>query len=60
MLPGDRAADCHGMMRPVRVVFHSAKGWQIVHKCDTCGHEQPNRTADDDCVDAVADIMRRT
>jgi len=59
VVPGDRKAECGGLMRPARVKSHSKKGWQIVHKCDVCGHEQPNRTADDDCVDAIADVMRR-
>ena len=56
--PGDRAADCHGIMRPAMVISHSKKGWQIVHKCDNCGHEQPNKLAEDDDFDEVAKIAR--
>ncbi|MFD1675095.1 RNHCP domain-containing protein [Alicyclobacillus fodiniaquatilis] len=36
--PGDRAADCGGLMRPVRVDYNSKKGYQIVHRCERCGH----------------------
>ncbi|MCL2620341.1 MAG: RNHCP domain-containing protein [Defluviitaleaceae bacterium] len=59
-LPGDRANGCHGVMHPVRVVSHSAKGWQILHRCEKCGREQPNRLADDDNTDIVAEIMRNS
>ena len=59
VLPGDRASDCGGAMRPVSVLSHSKKGWQVVHKCDDCGHEQPNRVSDDDCRDVVANIMKK-
>lgn len=58
--PGDRANDCKGIMQPLKVTNHSAKGWQILHKCVKCGHEQPNRLADDDNMDKVAEIMRNS
>jgi len=58
IVPGDRASECSGLMRPVSVVSHSKKGWQIVHKCDSCGHEQPNLKADDDDIDVLGSIAR--
>jgi hypothetical protein len=46
--PGDRAADCLGLMRPIGLDYRSSKGWMIVHECEGCGHQQRNRTAVDD------------
>ncbi|MBQ3126333.1 MAG: RNHCP domain-containing protein [Clostridia bacterium] len=35
--PGDRASDCGGQMRPIRVEPDPRKGYVIVHKCEKCG-----------------------
>ncbi|WP_206830979.1 RNHCP domain-containing protein [Alicyclobacillus fructus] len=40
--PGDRANPCGGLMEPVRVEYHSKKGYQIVHRCTRCGQETRN------------------
>lgn len=40
--PGDRLADCGGMMEPVRVEYHTKKGYQIVHRCQLCGFTSKN------------------
>lgn len=45
--PGDRASLCHGLMAPVGVKYHSKKGWQILHQCQTCGHCSVNKVASD-------------
>jgi DNA-directed RNA polymerase subunit RPC12/RpoP len=62
--PGDRAADCGGLMEPVRVEYNSKKGYQIVHRCKRCGHEARNIAALDDPVqpdslEAILQLMRR-
>ncbi len=41
--PGDRSADCAGLMEPTGLVDKGGKGWQIVHRCTVCGRRQPNR-----------------
>lgn len=46
--PGDRAEACGGPMRPVGLVGSEGAGWQIVHRCESCGAERRNRTAEDD------------
>lgn len=48
--PGDRAADCGGIMAPMEVYQHSKKGYMIHHRCETCGHEAVNKLALDDPV----------
>ncbi|MCH2188648.1 RNHCP domain-containing protein [Candidatus Gracilibacteria bacterium] len=46
--PGDRASDCHGLMKPVGVEYRKNKGNMIVHKCEKCGKEILNKLAPDD------------
>lgn len=48
--PGDRLSDCHGIMEPIRLVYHSKKGQQLIHRCKTCGKESVNKVAIDDPV----------
>ncbi len=36
--PGDRAADCGGMMKPVHV-FKKGDGYVIEYVCEKCGHK---------------------
>lgn len=46
--PGDRAADCGGLMRPNDVTVDSRKGFIITHKCTVCGAERRNKMQSDD------------
>lgn len=46
--PGDRAAECGGLMAPHAVTFHSKKGFVITHRCTLCGQERNNRMQSDD------------
>ncbi|QQK81610.1 RNHCP domain-containing protein [Salicibibacter cibi] len=58
--PGDRASVCGGIMKPVDLSYHSKKGYQIVHICQRCGHEQLNKTAEDEeQSDDVIALMAR-
>ncbi len=45
--PGDRASDCGGHLRPVKVETDPKKGYIIVHKCEKCGEIRRNRAAHD-------------
>jgi hypothetical protein len=56
--PGDRAADCGGMMAPV-AVEPGRKGYIITHKCRRCGFEGRNRTVEADNFDAILAISRK-
>ncbi len=55
--PGDRAATCGGMMRPVGVVADGVR-FVITHKCEICGKEKRQRTTDDDDADAIIELSR--
>ena len=46
--PGDRAADCGGIMDPVAVWVRKNGEWAIIHRCRRCGWLSSNRIAADD------------
>lgn len=46
--PGDREADCGGLMEPVAVWVRKNGEWAIIHRCRICGTLSSNRVAGDD------------
>ena len=46
--PGDRAADCGGVMDPIAVWVRKGGEWAVVHRCRRCGSLSSNRVAADD------------
>lgn len=46
--PGDRAADCGGIMDAVAVWVRKNGEWAVVHRCRRCGALSSNRVAADD------------
>lgn len=46
--PGDREADCGGVMEPVSVWVRKNGEWAIIHRCKRCGDLSSNRVAADD------------
>lgn len=46
--PGDRDADCGGIMEPVSVWVRRSGEWAIIHRCKICGTLSSNRIATDD------------
>ena len=46
--PGDRQADCGGLMDPVAVWVRSKGEWAVIHRCRRCGELSSNRVAADD------------
>ncbi|KPV43517.1 RNHCP domain-containing protein [Alicyclobacillus ferrooxydans] len=65
VFPGDRAADCGGLMVPVEVVYNPQKGYQILHRCDRCGQETRNIAALEDPIqadslEAILELMRES
>lgn len=45
--PGDRAAECGGLMRPVEYEA-AGGGFDLIHECVACGHRKRNKVAPDD------------
>lgn len=51
VVPGDRAADCGGVLHPVSL-DRRGSAWVIHYRCERCGYEHPNRaTTDGDVPD---------
>lgn len=48
LTPGDRAADCGGIMDAVAVWVRRGGEWAIIHRCRRCGALSSNRVASDD------------
>lgn len=46
--PGDREADCGGVMEPVGVWVRKGGEWAVIHRCRICGMLSSNRIAADD------------
>ncbi len=55
--PGDRAANCGGIMRPVRIELKSGLPDRIVHVCEKCGFQRPNKVAEDDDRAIIAQVL---
>jgi hypothetical protein len=46
--PGDREADCGGVMEPIAVWVRKGGEWAIIHRCRSCGALSSNRIGADD------------
>ena len=46
--PGDREADCGGIMDPIGVWVRRKEEWAVIHRCRRCGRLSSNRVAADD------------
>ena len=46
--PGDREADCGGVMEPIAVWVRKNGEWAVIHRCRICGELSSNRIAADD------------
>ena len=52
-MPGDREAECRGLLKPIQVELDSKKGYVIIYKCEKCGAIRKNKAADDDDKDLL-------
>lgn len=55
--PGDRLAACKGMMQPIGLE-KKRDGYRILHRCQDCGHEGWNRSAQEDNFDRLIELAR--
>lgn len=56
--PGDRSANCGGVLRPISIEQGSKDKLKIVYKCDKCGIIKRNVVASDDNFDKILEIMK--
>ena len=55
--PGDRAATCHGLMKPIRVDVERGENI-LTHQCELCGYAKRNRLAEEDNREVMLVVMR--
>ena len=53
--PGDRAAQCGGLMKPV-AVSKKGKEYMILHRCQKCRHEKLNKSTSEDDFEMILKI----
>jgi len=53
--PGDRAANCGGLMKPTKIEQKSGE-YIIVHECQKCEHHKRNKVQKEDDFDQVIKI----
>lgn len=57
--PGDRDADCGGLMEPIAVWVRKGGEWALIHRCRQCGELSSNRIAADDNPLLLASIAAK-
>lgn len=57
--PGDRAAECGGLMEPIAIASRPDGEWTIVHRCAACRELRRNRIAGDDDPIALMSLAVR-
>lgn len=57
--PGDRAAECNGLMKPIGVEVKKGEHI-IIHECVKCGHIKKNKTSKDDSFDVLIKLSKKT
>lgn len=55
--PGDRRAECCGILEPIGIENAKKGNYKIVYKCKRCGEIKRNIMAHDDNMDLVIKIM---
>ena len=55
--PGDRANNCHGVLKPIAIEPAKKGNYKIVYSCETCSSIKRNITASDDNMDLIIKIM---
>jgi len=57
--PGDRAADCGGMMKPIHV-FKKGEEYVIEYVCEKCGHNCKVKTASKDSFEVLLKLIENS
>lgn len=55
--PGDRANECHGILKPIAIEPGKKDEYKIVYICEKCGTIKRNKIAKDDNFDLILEIM---
>jgi hypothetical protein len=57
--PGDRAAQCGAAMEPLAITVRGDGEWVVVHRCTGCDELHLNRSAGDDNVYMLLQLVTR-
>ncbi|MBQ9235456.1 MAG: RNHCP domain-containing protein [Alphaproteobacteria bacterium] len=57
VMPGDRAEECHGMMRPIGIEM-TRDGYIIEHQCEKCGVVKRNKANENDNFEELLHLAR--
>lgn len=55
--PGDRLADCGGLMSPISVESKNGEE-RIVHECISCGYKKTNKVSESDNREELVNIAQ--
>lgn len=53
--PGDRAANCGGLMHPIEV-RKEGEEYSIIHQCEICSHSKKNKVSPNDNFNEVVKL----
>jgi hypothetical protein len=56
-IPGDRQSPCRSLMEPMTVSPGKRSGYIIIHRCTVCDKIIPNKSAPDDNVDLLINLI---
>lgn len=56
--PGDRAANCHGMMPPIGLILRHGKK-VIIHRCLKCSHKKMNSIVPSDNQELIIKLSTK-
>jgi len=59
IFPGDRKAGCGGLMKPLGITKKNGK-WQILYRCQQCGHQKYNQVEEDDNQAKIVELSKNT
>lgn len=55
--PGDRRADCGGLMEPIDVIMEKGE-YIVTHKCKKCSHEKRNKAHWRDSFEKLLEVVK--
>ena len=58
--PGDRANTCLGTLIPIDIETSNKKGYIIKYKCQKCGVQHNNKSAEDDNFKTILQVMNKS
>ena len=59
-MPGDRANECKGILRPIDLEYSQNKGFVLIYRCEKCHMVHKNKVADDDNKAMITKVSNKT